>query len=264
MQGASLTIGGTSKLVGGSVQGGNAGAGGTDGQAFGSGMFLEGSGTLHFRPGLGQTEHVFRAIDDEAGVVDNGYAPPGGFTPGSYNLVKSGLGTLMLSADNAYSGGTILKAGTLDVAAPVAAGVGAAGFGSITFAGKATLEIDNRALIDLFGHIFFGTLINSFGKHAVLDLTGLHFHHGATATYNMATGALFVHSGKLTYGLGLRSPHGTHFHVASDGHGGTDVTLDPPLAATVASLTLHSFNEQHWTADSVGSTHHMGDYLIVG
>ena len=253
MEGSHLIILGAGKL-GGSVQGGNAGNGGTDGQAFGGGMFLEGSGTIRFNPGLGQTEHVSNAIDDQAGAEANGYTPPAGFTPGSYNLIKSGLGTLILSADNAYSGGTILKAGTLEVAAQFASGTGSlTGTGSITFAGTATLKIANSAFSNLFGHIFFGAPIDIFGKHDILDLTGLHFRHGATATYD--NNDLFVHSGSLTYGLILLSPHGTHFAVANDGHGGTKVTLDPPHAATVASEATHHLD---------GSAHHLGDYLWVG
>src|SRR5262249_28736116 len=115
MQGASLTVVGKSTLAGGSVLGGGGGAGGTNGQAFGGGIFLEGGGIVRFTPGLGQTERVLNAIDDQAGVEANGYAPPGGFTPCSYNLVKSGLGTLILSAGNAYSGATTVAAGSLIV-----------------------------------------------------------------------------------------------------------------------------------------------------
>jgi autotransporter-associated beta strand protein len=144
-------------------------------------MFLEGSGTIRFSPRVGQTEHVFNFIKDEAGVVANGYTPPAGFTPGNYSLIKSGLGTLILSADNAYSGGTTLRAGTLDLAA-----VGAAGMGAITFVGRATLKIENAALS---GHVF-GDLINFFGRSDALDLAGLKFHAGAKAKYNAATDAL--------------------------------------------------------------------------
>jgi len=246
MQGAGLTIVGKSLFAGDSVQGGNAGAGGTDGQAFGGGMFLEGNGTLRFSPGLGQTEHVFSAIDDEAGVMAS--------APGSYRLIKSGLGALVLSADNGYSGGTILKAGTLEVSTQFAAGVGPADIGVITFGGSATLKIDNAALSDLFDHTF-AIQINSFGRHDVLDLTGLHFHHGATARYDAATEDLFVRSGVLTYDLSLQSPLGRHFAVANDGHGGTKVTLALPHAAAVVSQS-----GQHLD----GSAHHLGDYLWVG
>ena len=52
--------------------------------------------------------------------------------------------------------------------------------------------------------------------------------------------------------------------MANDGHGGTNVTLAlPHAAAKVASLSLHSVDEQHWTTDSVGSTHHMGATLSL-
>ena len=147
-----------------------------------------------------------------------------------------------------------MKAGTLEVAAQFASGTGSlTGTGSITFAGTATLKIANSAFSNLFGHIFFGAPIDIFGKHDILDLTGLHFRHGATATYD--NNDLFVHSGSLTYGLILLSPHGTHFAVANDGHGGTKVTLDPPHAATVASEATHHLD---------GSAHHLGDYLWVG
>jgi autotransporter-associated beta strand protein len=139
------------------------------GQAFGGGMFLEGTG-IRFSPGLGQTERVSSATDDEAGVVANGCTPPAGFMPGSYRLVKSGLGTLALSTDNAYSGGTALKAGRLDLAA-----VGAAGTGPIVFLGHVTLKIENAAL----SSNIFGNPIDFFARGDALDLSGLGFHAGA-------------------------------------------------------------------------------------
>jgi autotransporter-associated beta strand protein len=248
MEGASLTIAGAGKLTGSSVQGGDPGAGGADGQAFGGGMFLQGTGTIRFSPPAGQTERVFNPIDDEGGVVADGYIPPGTFTPGQYNLIKSGLGTLVLSAHNAYSGGTILKAGTLDIAAQSAAGV--AGTGIITFAGKAKLEIGNSALI--LGHVF-PYHIYFFGANDVLDFTGLHFHAGAKATYFPATDFLTVQSGGVTDLLGLVSPRGVRFVAANDGHGGTKVTLTPPHTA---SLSTHDVSE-HWAGD------HFGDYLLT-
>jgi autotransporter-associated beta strand protein len=65
-------------------------------------------------------------------------APTDDVPPGSYTLIKAGLGTLVLSADNGYSGGTLLKAGTLELSAQFAAGFGPAAVGTITFAGSAT------------------------------------------------------------------------------------------------------------------------------
>jgi hypothetical protein len=77
----------------------------------------------------------------------------------------------------------------------------------------------------LFGHVFGSNDINFFGNHDFIDLAGLHFHLGATATYHKASHHLTIHSGRVTDTLTLRSPHGTHFEAASDHHGGTDVFL---------------------------------------
>jgi autotransporter-associated beta strand protein len=149
-----------------------------------------------------------------SGAIDDGIAPMIG---GS--LVKVGHGTLTLAgAGNTYSGGTKLVGGTFDLAA-----VGAAGFGAITFTGKgkATLKLENAT----FSSHHFSNPIDSFGKHDILDLTGLHFHPGATATYHKANHHLTIDSGGVTDTLRLFSPHGTHFEASSDGHGGTDVFL---------------------------------------
>jgi autotransporter-associated beta strand protein len=152
----------------------------------------------------------------------SGLVEDGGSNGGSgASLVKVGPGTLTLShAGNTYSGGTTIEQGAFEVAA-----IGAAGPGAITFATagrtKATLEIDNAALS---AH-HFANPIDNIGKHDLLDLTGLHFHPGARATYHRANHHLTVQSGGVTDTLTLLSPHGTHFATASDHHGGTDVFL---------------------------------------
>jgi autotransporter-associated beta strand protein len=148
-----------------------------------------------------------------SGLIDDGGA--GGGIGGA--LVKVGHGTLKLShAHNTYSGGTTLKAGALDVAA-----LGAAGIGAIKFAGLATLKIENAAL----SHHVFSNPIDKFGNNDVLDLSGLSFDPGATATYHAASHHLTVHSGNVTDTLTLLAPLGTHFEAISDGHGGTDLLL---------------------------------------
>jgi autotransporter-associated beta strand protein len=155
---------------------------------------------------------------DVSGPVDDG----GGANGSGASLVKVGHGKLTLShIGNTYSGGTTIEQGIFEVDA-----IGAAGPGAITFASvgksKATIEIDNAALS---GHVFATNKIDNFGKHDFLDLTGLHFHPGATAKYHPTTDVLAVHSGHGTDKFTLVSPHGTHFEVASDHHGGTDVFL---------------------------------------
>jgi autotransporter-associated beta strand protein len=138
----------------------------------------------------------------------------------SGSLVKVGLGRFTLAnVANTYSGGTTIKQGSLELAA-----IGTAGTRAIKFAGtsKATLAVDNAALS---GHVFATNPIDFFGKHDVVDLTGLPFHHHATAIYHKGSHHLTVHSGTVTDTLTLLSPHGTHFKAANDHHGGTDVFL---------------------------------------
>jgi autotransporter-associated beta strand protein len=125
-----------------------------------------------------------------SGPIEDG----GGHGGSGASLYKVGPGTLKLShAGNTYTGGTILGAGKLDLAAP-----GGTGPGAITFASvgktKATLEIDNAALS--IHH--FANPIDNFAKHDGLDLSGLKFYPGAKAKYHSATDALTVHSGHVT------------------------------------------------------------------
>jgi autotransporter-associated beta strand protein len=216
----------------------------TVGSIAGAGTYLLGGDQLTV--GLnGISTNVSGPIDD------------GGLGGGSgASLVKVGPGTLTLShTGNTYSGGAILEGGVLALAA-----VGAAGTGTITFAGKATLKIKNAALT---GHVF-GNSIDFFAKHDVLDLTGLKFHAGASAKYHRASHDVTVHSGHVTDTLTLVSPQGTHFVVAKDGHGGTKVTLDPPLhAAMMASVSTHDLSGQQAVADLAASANHLGDYLFT-
>jgi hypothetical protein len=52
--------------------------------------------------------------------------------------------------------------------------------------------------------------------------------------------------------------------VASDHHGGTDVTLQHPLGAGIAaSLFSHGVSGENWTSDAVGNGDHVSDYLFV-
>jgi autotransporter-associated beta strand protein len=149
-----------------------------------------------------------------SGPIEDG----GGLGGMGASLVKIGPGRLTLShALNTYTGGTTLSGGTLDLAA-----IGAAGTGDITFNTPSRLTIQNAALSA--GHVF-GNHIEEFGKNDILDLSGLHFHKGASAKYHPATDVLTVHSGHATDKLTLVSPLETHFHAASDGHGGTDIFL---------------------------------------
>ena len=120
-QGGTLTIAGTFSVNGNTVNGGTGGGrGGLDGHAFGSGIFMQGSGTISFAPGSGQAQVISNVIADEKGVVARGYKAPTVFTPGSWGLTLNGPGSLTLSAANMYIGGTNVMAGTLNVTGSIA------------------------------------------------------------------------------------------------------------------------------------------------
>jgi autotransporter-associated beta strand protein len=172
---------------------------------------------------------------------------------GEGGFIKRGTGTLLLRSTNSYAGGTILKGGTLEIAAPRAAGTGA-----ITFAGAAELKIEQRALT----HHVLHNPIRHFAHDDVLDFSGLTFQPGAAATFHPGSHALTVHSGLVTDTVRLISPGGTQFTVTDDGHGGSEVML-APVHATMASLSLHHAEGRHLGADVLGGAHHGWDPLFV-
>lgn len=111
-QGSNLTLRGNVTFNGGVVTGGT---GANAGLASGSGVFLNGSGNLAIDAATGQSQIIGDDIADEAGIVAGGYTAPAGFTPGSWSLTKTGLGTVTLNGVNAFSGPTSVTGGSLIV-----------------------------------------------------------------------------------------------------------------------------------------------------
>jgi fibronectin-binding autotransporter adhesin len=115
--------------------------------------------------------------------------------------------------------------GTLDLAASGSAG---ASTGAITFeaGGSATLKIESAALPN---GTSFSNPIQGFAASDVIDLAGLTFAAGASASYNAGDDVLMVTSGgitdTLTVGTTLTQPVSRNFQVSSDGHDGTEITL---------------------------------------
>jgi uncharacterized protein with beta-barrel porin domain len=119
--GGSLTIAGAFSVNGSSVAGGAGGAGGTGlggvgngtagtgGSVFGSGIFLQGNGTITFQPGSGVRQTISDAIADQSGSGGTGA------NAGSWGLNKNGAGTLVLSGIDTYTGATTVNGGTLEV-----------------------------------------------------------------------------------------------------------------------------------------------------
>jgi uncharacterized protein with beta-barrel porin domain len=121
-QGGTLTVAGAFSVNGSSVAGGTGGTGGGstgggatagavggNGQAFGSGLFLQGNGTIGFQPGAGQTQTISDVIADQTGSGGTGA------NAGSWAVTVSGGGTLILNGANTYSAGTTVTGATLVV-----------------------------------------------------------------------------------------------------------------------------------------------------
>jgi autotransporter-associated beta strand protein len=122
-QGRVLLIEGGS-LAAGTVQGGAAGAtGGVAGHAggtgdlFGNGMFIQGNQAVTLDPTLGQVLTIAGVISDQTGSGGTGT------NDGAGALVVGGPGSVVLSADNTFTGGITLTAGArLELAATEAGG----------------------------------------------------------------------------------------------------------------------------------------------
>ena len=146
-------------------------------------------------------------------------------------LFKSGAGTLSLLASNTYTGGTTINGGTLDLAV-----AGAAGQGGIVFgAGAQTLRIESGAFVGSQ----FGNAIHSFGAGDVIDLGGLAFANGATASYEGSSHLLTVTSGGISKALIINNPQFISFKATNDGFGGTQVML---LGATLTISASHDYS----------------------
>jgi Ca2+-binding RTX toxin-like protein len=126
--GGKLTIG-TASLSDNSATGGEGGTSltssvvGESGQGAGTGLFLQGIGTLTFDPGAGQVATIADTIVDEQGLLASGYdtyIPRFSYDPGAWGVWKSGDGTLILSGNNAYVGETHVDAGRLQVDGSIA------------------------------------------------------------------------------------------------------------------------------------------------
>ena len=211
-------------------------------------------GTLQFLAGLTSNRAI--TVNSGGGTfdTDGNNAAVAGLISGSGELTKIGAGTLTLSHANTYQGGTALDSGTLDVAA-----LGAAGTGAITFAaGTETLAIENAALSN---HNFANSIVN-FSAGELLDLSGLTFAQGATASYNQTTHVLSVTSNGVTDTLTLTTPGAGTFRSISDGHAGTEIELivPPTITGTQANqqsslfVPLHPFGNVVIGDTTVGQT----------
>jgi outer membrane autotransporter protein len=129
VEGGNLILEGNLTVNGGSAAGGE---GANAGSAFGSGLFLQGDGTLTFAPGTGSQQVISDAIADQTGSGGSGTYATGGpnCTPGSgcagysgtgsWSVEKNGAGTTILSGINTYAGATTVNDGVLEVDGSIA------------------------------------------------------------------------------------------------------------------------------------------------
>ena len=134
-----------------------------------------------------------------------------GYMPGSVALVVDGAGQVILSASNSYSGGTEIEAGTLELAAP-----NAAGSSPVTFTGApASLVVDAGASL---------ILPNYYHNQAPGATAGTAIGAGGTGdsvvnsgTINAGTTQSEVHKTPLVGGVGVAVGAGETLTNASTG-----------------------------------------------
>ena len=235
--GGSLTIGG-GEISDGSVAGGAGGRGdgfvtteAGNGQALGSGIFLQGDQTLTFSEAAGQTTTINDVIADQTGSGGTGA------NAGAGELFIEGPGTLVLAHSNTYSGGTTIASGTLELAAAGAAGTGAISLRApdATSQVGGTLQLDAAALPDgIFANPIYG-----FSKGTLIDLAG--FADSADTSAIVNGNVLTVSGGGVTNQLTLGDYNTTGPVVLttfSDGHAGTIVSPAQQLTTDVISLKV--------------------------
>ena len=125
---------------------------------------------------------------------------------------------MVLAAANIYAGGTTVESGTLELASQSATGAGAIAFSANA---HATLQLDAAALAP--GGTY-STALFGFDATDAIDLRGLAYAAGATATYDPIAQTLKVTSNGVTDTL---SNPGTtqNFTVTADGAGGTELVV---------------------------------------
>ena len=245
MQGATLTIqGGT--LGNGTVTNGQGNGGGTDGAAYGAGIFIQGNQSIVIGAGqtAGQTTTVSGDIADMTGSND-----PSGQT-GAGKVIVAGAGTVVLGGNNTYSGGTEVQGGTLSVSSNANLGGGGLTLddhttvnltGLTTFTHAIALNGDPTIEVDSGSTTVTSTIS---GDGAELVKTG-----GGTLVLNPTSGA-------NTYTGGTTISGGT-LELATSGAGGTGgitfngANLTLQLDTVPASGTLNNTIINFITGDTI-------------
>jgi autotransporter-associated beta strand protein len=229
--GGSINVAGPLTINGSRVSGGAGAAGAGNGIGAGAGMFMQGSGTITFGPGAGTTITIADQIADETGVE----GPSSDL--GSWTVAKNGAGTLVLSGQNLYSGGTVVNAGTLSVATAANLGLGDVALnntstlavtGSTTF--TQDLTISDAPILNIAGgqSVVWSGVINE-SRVGQLTVTG--------------GGSLTLANADNQYSGGTLVNGGSSVMIGSDSAlGSGNVTLGDALSTgTLGIMTGNSF-----------------------
>jgi hypothetical protein len=219
----------------GSISGGAGGNGSTKGGHGGAGVELNG-GTLI-----------------TSGTISGGVGGAGPPVGGSGDAVQFGTAasTLIVDPGAVFNGQVVGNASVHDVlelsgtqtgGTAITLGTQFTNFSMLEFAPGATGTVD-ATVADLTSHpLSVQGSIAGFGLGDTLDITNL-VHAGTTYSFDASTEILSITKGATTIQLGFDSPFtGDHFVLASNGHGGTDITLQTGAASEPASL--HGFSSQ--------------------
>jgi autotransporter-associated beta strand protein len=223
--GGSVTVTGTLTINGNSV---TAGAGAPAGTAYGAGLFLAGNGAVNFDLAPGVVATIADQIADETafGLVD----------AGSWGIVQGGNGTLVLTGNNLYSGGTTLLGGTLRVG-----GASNVGSGAISLFGTSALSITGSSTFDQDLFIDDTPLIQVAAGQSVIWNGGIHNAQAGGQLQLGGGGTLSLTNTGNSYAGGTFVFGGSTLLVSADaalGDGAGGVTLGD--AATSGTLAIAS------------------------
>jgi len=160
-------------------------------QLGGAGDITIGNGTLSTQSGgdFGTRQFVLTHSGSSISVEEDYSSTIGGVISGNGSLNKTGAGVLFLTANNTFSGGTLIQNGTLQV--------GANGGGTT---GSVTGNIENNAhlVFNRSDDISFGGIISGSGDVTKLGAGILTF-----TDINTYTGATYLNAGTLTVNGGI-------------------------------------------------------------
>jgi len=219
----------------GSITGGAGGQGSTTGGHGGAGVELNG-GTLI-----------------TSGTISGGFGGMGATDGALGDAVKFGTvaSTLVIEPGAVFNGQVVGNASVHDVlelsgtqagGTAITLGTQFTNFSVLEFAPGATGTVD-ASVSDLTNHPLSaqGSIVG-FGLGDTLDIGKL-VHAGMSYSFDATHEILTITKGATVIQLGFDSPFtGDHFVLASDGHGGTDVTLQ--AGAALEPMALHGFSSQ--------------------